>query len=129
VPAEVAFDYLADPANRPAWQSSLRRVVDVEPGPSRVGQRWTDVTWPGLRPRMRTTRHERPRRWAERGDWRGLASAWLELTFEEAGRGCVVRAELEVRAAGPVGRALTRLARPVVRADLARASRLLATRQ
>ena len=29
VPAEVAFDYLVDPANRPQWQSSLAAVEDV----------------------------------------------------------------------------------------------------
>ena len=30
VPAEVAFDYLVDPRHRPEWQSSLRRVEDVD---------------------------------------------------------------------------------------------------
>ena len=49
VPCEVAFDYLADPARRPEWQSSLARVEDVD-GEPRVGQTWVDVTRPGLRP-------------------------------------------------------------------------------
>ena len=30
VSPEVAFDYLADPANRPAWQASLKGVEAVE---------------------------------------------------------------------------------------------------
>ena len=60
VPAEVAFDYLVEPANRPRWQSSLSRVEQVT-GPVAVGQTWVDVTTPGLRPRMETTELDRPR--------------------------------------------------------------------
>ena len=59
VPAEVAFDYLVDPVNRPQWQSSLAAVEDVT-GQVGVGQTWTDVTKPGLRPAMRTTSYDRP---------------------------------------------------------------------
>jgi hypothetical protein len=132
VPVEVAFDYLADPANRPEWQSSLRRVADVEPGPPRVGQHWTDVTWPGLRPRMQTVGCDRPVYWAEWGQWRTLATAWLQLQFHPRPEGCVVTALFgvdlapRVRRLGPV---VSVAARPAVRADLARASRLLADRQ
>ena len=46
VPVEVAFDYLVDPHRRAEWQSSLRRVEEVDAGPPRVGQRWVDVTVP-----------------------------------------------------------------------------------
>ena len=81
VSREVAFDYLADPRHRPEWQSSLARVEDVD-GEPRVGQTWVDVTRPGLRPRMETTELDRPRRWAERGTWRGIA-ATLVLDFAQ----------------------------------------------
>lgn len=90
VSREVAFDYLADPRNRAAWQSSLARVEDVV-GDPRVGQTWVDVTKPGLRPRMETTELDRPHRWTERGTWRGIA-ATLTLTFTETPTGCDVTA-------------------------------------
>src|SRR4029079_17798195 len=66
---ETAFDYLVDPRRRPEWQSSLRRVSEVD-GEPRVGQTWVDETKPGLKPRMRTTELVRPARWAEEGTWR-----------------------------------------------------------
>jgi hypothetical protein len=133
VPAEVAFDYLADPVNRPAWQSSQRRVDDRDPGELRVGLRWTDVTWPGLRPRMEIMGHDRPRYWAERGTWRRTATAWLALEFHPRPEGCLVGAtfavEFEPRVLRRLGPLVTYLAQRPVHADLVRASRVLATRQ
>lgn len=90
VSREVAFDYLVDPRNRARWQSSLRRVEDVE-GEPRVGQTWTDVTRPGLRPRMETTELVRPRHWTERGTWRGI-TATLTLELADTATGCDVTA-------------------------------------
>jgi uncharacterized protein YndB with AHSA1/START domain len=114
VSREVAFDYLADPANRAQWQSSLSRVEDVD-GDVRVGQTWTDVTKPGLRPRMETTELDRPHRWSERGRWRGI-TATLTLTFAETATGCDVTATVE--APLPI-----RLVAPyAVRSDLRRAA-------
>lgn len=135
VPVETAYAYLVDPRNRPAWQSSLRRVDDVD-GEPRVGQTWTDVTVPGLRPAMRTTVLEPPRggraRWAETGVWRGVA-ADLELRFDATGpRTCQVRVEFAIRLpgprllAGPLGRAASLVSAPPVTADLRRAAALLA---
>lgn len=120
---ERAFDHLADPRHRPGWQSSLRAVADVRPD----GLAWTDVTVvPGVRPRMRTTVSERPRRWAEEGEW-GPFRARLELAFAadpaDPAR-CRVGAEFAVRGLG-LGRVLTRAARRAVAADLRRAARLL----
>ena len=129
VPPEAAFDYLVDPHRRPEWQSSLRRVEDVD-GEPRVGQTWADVTVPGLRPAMETTELDRPRRWSERGTWRGVA-ATLTLTFADAPGGCTVHAEFAVTGRGPLGpamRLLTLASRPAVRADLRRAARILAER-
>jgi hypothetical protein len=126
VAPEVAFDDLVDPRHRADWQSSLARVEGVE-GEPRVGQTWTDVTRPGLRPAMATTELDRPHRWAEQGRWRGFA-ATLTLTFVPAGTGCEVRFGFEVTGRGllrPVGAVLTAAAVPAVRADLRRAADIL----
>lgn len=125
VPVERALAYLADPRNRPAWQSSLRRVEDVR-GEVGVGQTWVDVTTPGLKPRMETTEYEPPidggpARWSERGTWRDF-SAELTLVFEPTPGGCVVTPTFVVR--GPGAFLLNLLAPGAVRGDLRRASRL-----
>jgi hypothetical protein len=127
VAPDVAFDYLVDPRNRPEWQSSLRRVEDVE-GEPRVGQAWTDVTKPGLRPAMRTAVLERPMRWAESGRWRSVR-ADLTLRFTPAGAGCEVHYDFGLHVLGPVGLAITALAVPAVRTDLRRAARILSSRR
>ncbi len=124
---EAAFDYLVDPANRPAWQSSLRGVEDVE-GEIGLGQSWTDVTVPGLRPRMRTTGFERATRWTETGTWRGIR-AELTLRFSPSGSGCEVSVDTKFTARGawravlPVVVASAPLA---ARADLRAAAKRLA---
>ncbi|CAB4756002.1 unannotated protein [freshwater metagenome] len=129
VPAEVAFDYLVDPVNRPEWQSSLASVTDVrgEVGP---GQTWTDVTKPGLRPAMRTTAYDRPRAWSEDGTW-NFVTAILDLTFTPTATGCDVGFRFRITGPGPV-RALGLLASAAsvlpVRADLRTAARILGER-
>jgi uncharacterized protein YndB with AHSA1/START domain len=123
VSREVAFDYLVDPRHRPQWQGSLARVEDVD-GDPRVGQTWTDVTRPGLRPRMRTTELDRPRRWTETGTWRGFA-ATLTLTFTDAPGGCEVRPTMTITGRGPrapLAWALARVAPYAVRGDLRHAA-------
>ena len=117
VSREVAFDYLVDPHNRAAWQSSLARVEDVD-GEPRVGQTWVDVTRPGLRPRMETTELDRPRRWAERGTWRGI-TATLTLDFVATDSGCDVMADFRIN------RLLRPLALRAVRSDLRHAAATL----
>ena len=126
VPPEVAFDYLVDPHHRAEWQSSLRRVEQVVGEPA-VGQRWVDVTRPGLRPEMTTTVLERPTRWAESGRWRGVR-ADLELRFAGTPGGCEVAFGFRIHVLGPVGRAVTALSVPAVRADLRRAAEVLSRR-
>jgi hypothetical protein len=127
VPAEVAFDYLTDPVNRPAWQSSLRRVEVLDPGPAHEGQRWVDVTKPGPRPQMRTTTLSRPGRWVEAGSWRGITLEG-ELLFTPSPEGCDVTATARFRGTGPwrgVVPLLARTAAAAVAADLRRAATLL----
>ena len=129
VPPEVAFDYLVDPVNRPAWQSSLARVEDVV-GEVGVGQRWVDVTTPGLRPLMETTELDRPRRWTERGTWRSFAAV-LTLEFAPAPGGCEVGVEMRLEGRGlarPLAALLTVVSPYAVRSDLKRAGAILAER-
>ena len=129
VPAEVAFDYLVDPANRAEWQSSLARVEDVTHHVG-VGQRWIDVTRAGLRPTMETIGLDRPQRWSERGTWRGI-SAVLTLTWEPSGAGCEVAADMRLDGRGllrPLTALLTVVSPSAVRADLRNAARILSRR-
>ncbi len=129
VPVEVAFDYFVDPLNRPAWQSSLARVEGVT-GEPRVGQRWVDVTTPGLRPEMETTELERPHRWTERGTWRGI-SAVLTLDFGPAPGGCDIGTTMRLSGRGllaPLAAALNLVAPLAVRSDLRRAAGIVAGR-
>lgn len=129
VSAEVAFDYLVDPVNRPQWQSSLASVTDVR-GEIGAGQTWTDVTKPGLRPAMETTAYDRPHAWSEVGTWRFVAAV-LDLTFTPTATGCDVGFRFRITGPGPV-RVLGLLASAAsllpVRADLRSAARLLGER-
>ena len=108
-PVDVVFAYLVDPANRPAWQGSLRRTVDVV-GDGSVGTTWTDVTAVGARPRMRVTELTPGRAWAETGSWHGV-DADLRLDFEPTTAGTRVTATVDVRTStllAPVGLVLRR---------------------
>lgn len=127
-PIEVVYDYLADPHNRPEWQSSLARVDVLDDGPPRPGMRWVDRTRVGIAPRMRITEMVRPTLWVEEGDWRGVHAVG-RLHLEPRGAGCRVRVSAEVTGRGawwPLGPLLTFGARYAVRGDLARAAGILA---
>jgi len=125
VSREAAFDYLVDPRRRPEWQSSLARVSAVD-GDPRVGQTWVDETRPGLKPRMRTTELDRPRRWSESGSWR-FVRADLSLSFYDSPSGCTVSYRFRIHALGPVGLAASALSARAVGADLRRAARILSS--
>ena len=123
VSPEIAFDYLADPVNRPEWQSSLRAVEGID-GPVGVGQSWIDVTTP------ETTELDRPRRWTVRGTWR-MFTAELTLEFAPAPGGCEVGVRMHLEAGGllrPAGLLLTKVSPLAVRSDLKRAAAILARR-
>ncbi|WP_028655325.1 SRPBCC family protein [Nocardioides sp. J54] len=126
VSAGRAFAFLADPRNRPAWQSSLRAVADVLPADgdaTAAGTTWTDLTVvPGVRPRMRTTQAVPGVHWQEDGRC-GLFRARLDLWFSPADGGCQVVAEFRVRGLA-VGLPLTVASRPAIAADLRRAASL-----
>lgn len=129
-PADVVFGFLSDPARRPEWQGSLRRIEGLR-GAGEVGTTWRDVTAVGARPRMEVTEVEPASSWAEVGHWRGI-EARLRLAFAEVPTGTVVTATVQVTAASlikPVGWVLTGLAPYAVRGDLQRAARALGSEQ
>ena len=90
---EVLFRYLAEPRNRPQWQSGLKAVTDVDPGEPHEGMRWRDVTKVGIRPEMRLTEIVPFRTLAEVGTWHGV-EALLKLRFVRTGDGTRVTAEI-----------------------------------
>ena len=130
VPAGVAFAYLADPRNRPEWQSSLRAVELLDEGEPRVGMRWRDLTSARIEPEMVITELEPDVRWAETGRWWGI-QADLTLGFSPSESGCEVVAALRVQGRGPlrpVGWVATRAGVLAVRNDLRTAARVLSSR-
>jgi hypothetical protein len=133
VPVEVAFDYLVEPRNRPEWQSSLSRVDLAGDEVAHEGMAWVDVTRLGVRADMRLVEMNRPALWSEWGEWRDRVRARLTLAFVPTTDGCLVVPDLVLGVDGWFGRPLTaalvRLARPAIRADLRRASRILSARE
>ena len=131
LPPEVVFRYLADPRNRPEWQSSLMSVTIPERfDEPYVGLAWTDTTVVGVRPRMEITELVPYRTWAEVGHWHGVAAGLL-LRFTAVPRGTRVRAEGWLAGRGPWAVAAAATARAAglgVRGDLARAARILTER-
>jgi len=130
VPVGVVFAYLADPRNRPEWQSSLRAVELLDEGEPRVGTRWRDLTSVRIAPEMVITEMETDVLWAETGRWKAF-EADLTLGFARGDRGCTVSVAFGVRGRGllrPVGWAATGTGMFAVRSDLRRAARILASR-
>ena len=126
-PPDTLFDFLADPRNRPRWQSSLRSVRDVDHGEPHVGMRWRDVTKVGVRPAMQIVELVPDRVLAETGRWRGV-DATLTLRFSETASGTRLEVEGRLAGRGPyaVAAALSRrLAPEAIRKDLLRASDVL----
>ena len=131
VPVGVAFAYLADPRNRPEWQSSLRGVDLLDEGEPRVGMRWRDLTSARIVPDMVITAMEPDVLWAETGRWKAI-EADLTLRFAPRDGGCRVDVAFGVRGHGvlrPVGWAATGAGLFAVRGDLRKAGRILASRR
>jgi uncharacterized membrane protein len=130
VPVDVAYDYLADPRNRPEWQSSLRSVEVLDEGEPRVGMRWRDHTAVRIVADMEITAMQANELWAEAGQWRSV-SATLLLTFEPTATGCAVHVMFRVRGRGvlaPLGPLATAAGALPVLADVKHAARILAER-
>ena len=131
VPVGVAYRYLADPRNRPEWQSSLRGVELLDEGEPRVGMRWRDLTAARIEPEMVITQLEPDVVWAETGRWKAI-EADLTLGFAPRAGGCSVAVSFGVRGRGllrPVGWVATGAGLFAVRSDLRKAARILAERE
>lgn len=138
----ACFDYLADPRNRPQWQSSLRSVEVLTDGPPGIGTRWIDRTSVGAAPRLEITEMAPPAVtasassagvWTEVGRWRGLTAS-LTLTFapvEADPTATDVGVAVGIAGTGPWSLPaviLRRLSPPAIRADLRRAAALIEAR-
>ncbi|MDQ6642554.1 MAG: SRPBCC family protein [Actinomycetota bacterium] len=129
-PPDVVFGYLADPRNRPEWQSSLRAVEMRDEGEPHVGMRWRDLTSVGFRPDMSITELAPYRVWGETGAWHGItADLTLRFTAVAGGTRVAARAEFAGEGAwGLVSTVVRHLAPNALGHDLERASRLLTAR-
>jgi len=89
VPVETAFDYIANPANRPEWLDTTLEVKNISEGPIGVGTSWTEVAKIAGRTveQVRTvTEYERPRRYVMEFAVFGAKTGKFDITFEpEAG--------------------------------------------
>ena len=122
-PPEVLFRYLADPRNRPEWQSTLRTVEDVDEGEPHEGMQWRDVTKVGIKPHLRITELVPFRTLSEVGTWHGVEGL-LTLRFLRTGDGTRVTAEGSVVGHGALAVAAAlagRWAPTTIKADLERA--------
>jgi uncharacterized protein YndB with AHSA1/START domain len=123
----LLFRFLAEPRNRPRWQSSLRTVVEVDPGDPHPGMHWRDVTKAGIRPHMQLTELVPYRVITEIGTWRGVDGV-LTLRFLKTAQGTRLTAEGRLIGHGvfKVAAAVSgRFAPETIRKDLLRASEVL----
>jgi len=127
-PADL-FHFLAEPRNRPLWQSSLR--TDVDGGEPHAGQHWRDVTKVGIKPQMQLTELVPYRVIAETGTWRGV-DGLLTLRFLKTAQGTRVTAEGRLIGHGAFALAAAvsgRWAPETIRKDLLRASDVLSRKR
>lgn len=130
-PPATVFRFLADPRNRPLWQTSLRTVSDVDAGDPRPGMQWRDVTKVGIKPWMEITELTPYRLLSETGTWRGV-DGLLTLRFVKTQQGTRITAEGRLIGHGPFALAAAvsgRWAPETIRKDLLRAAEVLAERR
>jgi uncharacterized protein YndB with AHSA1/START domain len=127
-PVERVFAFLADPENRPRWQSSLRRVELITNGAPRVGTRWREAPIGLGWVELEIVRFERDRAWSERAELAfGAFTLTLRFTPEGAATRVHVDAELALRGAARLLGSGARLVLPrAFASDLRRAGRILA---
>jgi len=126
-PPSALFRFLADPRNRPLWQSSLRTVTDVDEGEPHRGMQWRDVTKVGIRPWMEITELTPYRVLSETGTWRGV-DGLLTLRFLKVRQGTRLTAEGRLVGHGPFALAAAvsgRWAPETIRKDLLRAAEIV----
>lgn len=127
LPPSALFRFLADPRNRPLWQSSLRTVSDVDEGEPHRGMQWRDVTKVGIKPWMEITELTPYRVLSETGTWRGV-DGLLTLRFLKVREGTRLTAEGRLVGHGPFALAAAvsgRWAPETIRKDLLRAAEIV----
>ncbi|MGI8524164.1 MAG: hypothetical protein ACR2K3_12780 [Nocardioides sp.] len=125
------FCFLAEPRNRPLWQSTLRTVTDIDNGEPHPGMQWRDITKFGLRPWMELTDLVPFRLLAEAGSWHGV-DGLLTMRFLKVSSGTRVNVEGRLIGRGPFAVAVAasgRWAPLTVQKDLQRASTAILERQ
>lgn len=126
-PRHRVFDYLADPANRPEWQASLRSVDLLDDGPPRVGTRWVDHLYGGLRFTLEIVAMDSGVLWAERSRL-GPLTTYVTLLMADEGAGTRVRILTRFQgrgAARPLAFVATVVMALLVRVDVPRLRRIL----
>jgi uncharacterized protein YndB with AHSA1/START domain len=117
-PPEVVFDYLTDPANLAAWQTTKTAVEPLTEGPPRLGTRVRERTkLPGAREFEQVvefTEFDRPRR-VKVAIVEGAVPVDGIWTFEPDGGGTRVRFLAAGELRGPM-----RLATPIIQRLMAR---------
>ena len=129
-PPQALFRFLAEPRNRPMWQSTLRTVTDVDGGEPHPGMQWRDVTKVGIKPWMELTDLVPYRLIGESGTWHGVDGI-LSLRFLKIQQGTRVTADGRLIGHGPFALAASvsgRWAPETIRKDLLLASEVLSQR-
>lgn len=126
---ETLFDYLGDPRNRMAWQSSLLWLkLSDEAAPPGIGVSWREKAKGFGEFEMEISEFQRPTRWAEKGHSK-KGSMSLDLDFAPAKRPgfsqVTVTVNLELHGLlGSLSWAAKALLQPLMSADLRKAARL-----
>jgi uncharacterized protein YndB with AHSA1/START domain len=126
-PPATLFRFLAEPRNRPLWQTTLRSVTEVDVGEPHRGMQWRDVTKVGIKPWMEITELTPYRVLGETGHWRGV-DGLLTLRFVKTKQGTRVTADGRLIGHGPFALAAAvsgRWAPETIRKDLLLASEVL----
>ena len=126
-PPATLFRFLAEPRNRPLWQTTLRSVTEVDVGEPHRGMQWRDVTKVGIKPWMEITELTPYRVLGETGHWRGV-DGLLTLRFVKTQQGTRVTADGRLIGHGPFALAAAvsgRWAPETIRKDLLLASEVL----
>ena len=122
-PVKQVFAYLADPQNRPQWQSSITDLSLETEGPPRKGTRWQEKAKGIGTVEMEIVEFKPERIWTEHGRGKTL-EVRIRLDFSPEGSSTRVDVDATMRAQGMVRLLLpvARLVLPrIIRRDLARA--------
>lgn len=129
-PVAEVYAYLAEPRNRPEWQSTLRSVEMLTEGPTRLGTRWKERAIGFGTSEMEIVVFDPDRAWGERAR-SPVGDATVVLRFDPgeghpAATQITLEAELEIpQLVGPIARFILST---IFRRDLARAEAILRAR-